>query len=366
MTELTALLHYRLLGNSISEWTLAVLAFLITFTVLPLIRSFFARRARREAGITHSLVVELILRLIPRTSRLFLWILAVKSAETFLALPPAVHHALTVLVLVVVWFQIGLWAMAAVNYLLDRQGRRRGDHDTSFASSLGVINFIAGLGVWTLVALLALDNLGVNITALVAGLGVGGIAIALAVQTILGDLLASLSITLDKPFTVGDNVVVDDCSGQVEHIGIKSTRIRSVDGEQIILSNSDLLKSRLRNFGRMDERRGVMSIGITFETPRAKVAQVAGLIEQVIRSQSGVRFERCHLKDFGAYALNFEAVFFVLKPELNALMDAQHNINLGLLESFENSGIEFAYPTQKLLLTPTGKDRSTGQQETTA
>ncbi len=366
MTDFTGLLHYRLLGNSISDWALALMAFLITFTVLPLIRSFVARRARGAAGTPHSVVVELILRLIPRTSRLFLWILAVKSAETFLTLPASVHQTLTVLVLVVVWFQIGLWAMATVNYLLDRQQRRRGEHDTGFASSLSVINFIAGLGVWSLAALLALDNLGVNITALVAGLGVGGIAIALAVQTILGDVLASLSITLDKPFAVGDNVVIDDCSGQVEHIGIKSTRIRSVDGEQIILSNADLLKSRLRNFGRMDERRGVMRIGIAYETPRAKVAQVAGIIEQVIRNQPGVRFERCHFKDFGAYALNFEAVFFVLKPKLGALMDAQHSINLGLLEAFESGGIEFAYPTQKLLFTPAGKDSSTGQQEATA
>jgi len=350
MSELTELLQHRFFGNPLGDWGLALCAFLVTFTVLPLVRGYVARHARHQVGETHSVPVELILRLIPRTSRLFLWIVAIKAAESLLQLPASVHRALSVLVLVVAWLQVGLWAMEAVRYFLDRQRRSRGEQDTGFVSSLAVINFIAGLGIWTLVALLALDNLGVNITALVAGLGIGGIAIALAVQTILGDLLASLSITLDKPFTVGDNVVVDDCSGKVEHIGIKSTRIRSVGGEQIIMSNADLLRSRLRNFGRMDERRGLMTIGIAYETPREKIAAVAGLIEQVIRAQPGIRFERCHFKELGAYALNFEAVFFVLKPGLDVLLDAQHAINLGLLHAFDAEGIELAYPTQRLLL----------------
>ena len=355
MSDLNELLQYRFFGNPVGDWAIALCAFLVTFTVLPLVRSYVARQARRQSGESHSVPVELVLRLIPRTSRLFLWIVAIKAAESLLQLPASVHRALTVLVLVVVWLQIGLWAMATVNFLLDRQRRRRGEHDTGFVSSLAVINFIAGLGIWTLVALLALDNLGINITALVAGLGIGGIAIALAVQTILGDLLASLSITLDKPFTVGDNVVVDDCSGQVEHIGIKSTRIRSVNGEQIIMSNADLLRSRLRNFGRMEERRGLMTIGIAYETPRERIEQVAGIIEGVIRAQPGIRFERCHFKELGAYALNFEAVFFVLQPKLVALLDAQHHINLGILRAFESRGIELAYPTQKLLLEQAGR-----------
>jgi small-conductance mechanosensitive channel len=292
----------------------------------------------------------LILRLIPRTSRLFLWIVAIKAAESLLHLPEPVHRVLSILVLVVAWLQVGLWAMEGVRYFLDRQRRSRGEHDTGFISSLAVINFIAGLGIWTLVALLALDNLGVNITALVAGLGIGGIAIALAVQTILGDLLASLSITLDKPFTVGDNVLVDHRSGKVEHIGIKSTRIRSVSGEQIVLSNADLPRSRLRNYGRMDERRGIVTIGIAYETPREKITAAARLIESVIRDQPGIRFERCHLKELGAYALNFEAVFFVLQPKLDALLDAQHAINLGLLRALDAEGIELAYPTQRLMV----------------
>ncbi len=350
MPDLMEFLQYPLLDNTVSAWLLALAAFLVTFTVLPLVRSHVVRRARSSAGTPHSVLVDLVLRLIPKTSRLFLWIVAIKAAETFLILPETAHRALTVLVLVVVWIQIGLWAMAAVGYLLERQQRRRGDQDTGFVSSLAVINFIAGLGIWVLVALLALDNLGVNITALVAGLGIGGIAIALAVQTILGDLLASLSITLDKPFTVGDNVVVDDCSGTVEHIGIKSTRIRSVNGEQIILANADLLKSRLRNFGRMAERRAVMLIGIPYDTPREKVARVAGIVEATIVAQPGVRFERCHFKDIGVHSLGFEAVFFALKPELDALLDAQHEINLRLLTAFAQNEIEFAYPTQKLLL----------------
>lgn len=162
MSELTDLLQYRLFGNVISDWVLALIAFLVTFIVLPLVPGYLARKARHQVGETHSVPVELMLRLIPRTSRLFLWIVAIKAAEAFLHLPASVHRALTILVLVVVWLQTGLWAMAIVNYLLDRQRPRRGEHDTGFVSSLAVINFIAGLGI-------------------------GGIAIALAVQTILGE-----------------------------------------------------------------------------------------------------------------------------------------------------------------------------------
>jgi small-conductance mechanosensitive channel len=349
MQPIHELLDMKLAGNTLVDWGIALVAFLVTFTVLPLLKSYLLRLAKRPTATEYG-VVKLLLRLIPRTSRLFMWVVALNVAERFLDFAQRVEQVLHVLVLVGLWFQVGLWATAAVEYLLERKERERSVTDSGLVGSLGVIKFIARVAIWTVVALLALDNLGVNITALVAGLGVGGIAIALAVQTVLSDLFASLSITLDKPFGVGDNLTLDDISGKVENIGIRSTRIRSAGGEQIIVSNADLLKSRVRNFGRMEERRGILNISITYETPREKVTRVAGIIEQAIRAQKGVRLERCHFKEFGPSSLNFEAVYFVLEPQFDALMDAQQAINFRILEAFEKEAIGFAYPTQKVIV----------------
>jgi small-conductance mechanosensitive channel len=195
-----------------------------------------------------------------------------------------------------------------------------------------------------------LDNLGVNVTALVTGLGVGGIAVALAVQNVLGDLFASLSIVLDKPFVLGDFVVVDDLLGSVEHIGLKTTRLRSLWGEQVVFSNSDLLKSRLRNFGRMAERRVSLDIGVTYQTPRAVLQAIPAIIREAIEEQVATRFDRSHFKGFGDSALTFESVYYVLSPDYNRYMDIQQAINLRIYERFESQGIGFAYPTQTVFL----------------
>jgi len=361
MEDLTAILEHVILGNTLREWGLAALAFAFTFVVVPAVRGIAARRQRARTaeyarlGKPMPAGIHFVARLVASTSRLFLLTLALWFATRLLTLPAKLDHASTLVIVLTFWLQVAIWGVAAARVSLDRQLHKGGPADAARAGSFEVLLFVTSVAIYSFALLLALDNLGVQIKPLLAGLGIGGIAIALAVQTILGDLLASLSITLDKPFTVGDNVVVDDCSGRVEHIGIKSTRIRSVRGEQIILSNADLLRSRLRNFGRMDERRGLMTIGIAYETPREKIERTAAIIESVIRAQPGVRFERCHFKELGAYSLNFEAVYFVLQPKLDALMEAQHNINLGLLSAFESNGIEFAYPTQKLLMEQPGR-----------
>lgn len=350
MNDIHELASVRLLDNSLRDWLFAAMAFGITFTVLPLIKSYLSRLARSVSA-THKLVaVELLLRLLAHTSRLFVLVAALNLAERFLTFDSYVHRLLGTLIIIGVWYQIGRWAMVAIDFSIERQQTRRGEQDAGFASSLTVLKFIARAIIWSLAFLLALDNLGVNITTLVAGLGVGGIAVALAVQTILGDLLASLSITLDKPFAVGDSLAIGDAQGRVEHIGIKSTRLRSVTGEQIILANADILKSRVRNYGRMQERRSTLNIGVTYETPRLKLERIVAIVEAAIRAEPDVRLERCHFKEFGPSSLNFEAVFFVLNPDYTLMMNAQQAISFRILESFEKEGIEFAYPTQRVLV----------------
>jgi small-conductance mechanosensitive channel len=199
-----------------------------------------------------------------------------------------------------------------------------------------------------IVFLLILDNLGVNITGLVAGLGIGGIAVALAVQNILGDLFASLSIVLDKPFMIGDYVVVDTLSGTVEHIGLKTTRIRSLSGEQLIFSNNDLLKSRIRNYKRMEERRIVFGFGVIYQTPVEKLIRIKKQVAEIIEKQEHARLDRVHFKEYGDSSLNFEVVYFVDDPAYALYMDIQENINLELFRRFTEEGIEFAYPTRTL------------------
>jgi len=226
--------------------------------------------------------------------------------------------------------------------------RRRLDDDADSATSIAALGFVVKLAIWAVVILIALDNLGVDITALIAGLGIGGIAIALAVQSVLSDLFASLSIIVDKPFVIGDFIVVGDQMGNVERIGLKTTRVRSLSGEQIVFSNSDLLSSRVRNYKRMYERRIVFGFGVLYETPTDVVAAIPSMVREIVERQMNVRFDRCHFRSFGNSALDFETVYYVDVPDYNVYMDTQQAINLGIMRAFEVEGIEFAYPTQTL------------------
>jgi small-conductance mechanosensitive channel len=192
----------------------------------------------------------------------------------------------------------------------------------------------------------------------VAGLGIGGIAVALAIQNILGDLFASLSIALDKPFVIGDFIIVDQLLGTVEHIGLKTTRIRSLSGEQIVFSNADLLNSRIRNYKRMYERRVVFSIGVTYQTPYEKLASIGTTLKEIIESQPDVRFDRAHFREYADSSLNYEVVYYVKSPDYNRYMDIQQAINLEIYRRFQDGGIEFAYPTRTLYLQDTLDDES--------
>lgn len=215
--------------------------------------------------------------------------------------------------------------------------------------SMDVIVFCAGLIIWAMVMLLALDNLGVQIKPLLAGLGIGGIAIALAVQTVLSDVLASMSIALDKPFSVGDSLTIDTFQGTVEHIGVKSTRLRSLSGEQIIIGNADIIKARIRNFGRMSERRAVFQFGVNYDTPTDVLAKIPGEVRAIVEAQPFTRFDRCHLLTYGDTALQFELVYFMTKSDFTLYADTQQAINLALLDKLRAHKVQLAAPTRGLV-----------------
>jgi small-conductance mechanosensitive channel len=348
MTDLSALLDTRFLDNSILQWGIALLAFLVTFTILPLVRGYVRTLRKRYAATTHPIALEIVSLFAERTRVWFLWALAIWIAETLLVVPRKVDRVFEGAIVVLTALQVGMWAHAAVGYLLHH--RRGVSQDADLTGSLAIVNFVAGVAIWALVLLLALDNLGVNITALVAGLGIGGIAVALALQAVLGDLLASLSIALDKPFIVGDVLTFGGATGKVEKIGISSTRLRSVDGEQIIVANADLLKARIHNYGRMFERRVLFRFGVAYDTPRAKLEKIPGLVEEAVREHDKTRFERSHFVAFGDYALQFETVYFVLDADYQRYADIQQAINLDLHEEFARLGVQFALSTERRTL----------------
>jgi small-conductance mechanosensitive channel len=275
--------------------------------------------------------------------------LALRAASVPLALPERVASVVHAFVWLAVLFQSARWGNGLINFWLMQWARRTGEVPT--AGAIYAFGILARSALWIVIILLALDNaLGVDITTLVAGLGITGVAVALAVQNILGDLFAALSIILDKPFVVGDVVAVDNFVGTVEHIGLKTTRIRSISGEQVIFSNADLLKSRVRNLRNMSERRVVLAVGVEYSTPPDLLRRIPDIMRQVAGDVANVRLDRAHFVGFGESALTCEAVYFITNPDYLTFMDAQQAINLALIERFESEGIRFAFPTRTVVL----------------
>jgi small-conductance mechanosensitive channel len=222
--------------------------------------------------------------------------------------------------------------------------------DQGGAMGATVLGFLGQMTVWSLILLLCLEALGVNVNSLIASLGVGGIAVALAAQNVLGDLFASISILLDKPFVAGDAIQVGDFVGTVERIGVKTTRLRSVDGEEIVMGNSDLVSSRIRNYKRVNERRVVCQLGVAYQTASNLAEAVPGMLREIVQGVPQARFDRAHLKALADSSILFELVYCVQSPDFNVRMDAQQAVNLAILRRFKREGIEFAYPTHTVHL----------------
>lgn len=339
--------NWPIAQNSPTAWFVAGGIFIGMLTLLlllrPLVRGYAGKMRRTE----RRELLEIPMQVLSRTTVLFLVAVSLYFALRSLDIGEGVTKVIDSVITITAFVQFGLWAGAAVRAWIDR--RRTTAADRAVVGSLSIISFIAGVVIWALVLLATLDNLGVNITALVAGLGIGGVAVALALQNVLGDLFASLSIALDRPFVVGDFLALDTFLGSVEYIGIKSTRLRSLDGEQIILSNSDILKSRVRNYGRMVERRVQFATRASYNTPVEIIERIPPLIREAIEEQKQTRFDRSHFLRHGDAALEFETVYYVLSADYNQFMDIQQAINLRIHRRFQELHVDFAIPTQKLV-----------------
>jgi small-conductance mechanosensitive channel len=337
--------------NEMESYLLATAATFGVIVALWLLRrimvNYFTRRARESDHDGY----DFMLAMAERTLFPLLLIVSFYAGMSFLTIPAGVTSWVASGAIAAVILQAAIWANALVTFGLNRYQKQYRHSDPARMTTVRAVSLTARLLLVVIAAILILDNLpGVEITALVASLGIGGIAIALAVQSILSDLFASLSIILDKPFVLGDFIIVDSYMGTVEYIGLKTTRIRSLSGEQLVFANSDLLQSRIRNYKRMAERRVVFSIGVTYQTAHAHLKSIPGWIEDIITDLDLTRFDRAHFQGFGDYALKFEIVYYVLDPDYNRYMDIQQAINLAIYQKFEEEKIDFAYPTQTINL----------------
>ncbi|MCL6522786.1 MAG: mechanosensitive ion channel family protein [Firmicutes bacterium] len=343
-----------LAGQPLGRWLLALVLTVAVDVALVLVRDWGARLleawARRGGGALGDFLARGLLR---RTSRLALLVVAVGAGSLVVSLPPRTEALVRAAVLVVVWLQVGIWASRTVRWWLPRWlGGQGGEAELEpeIASVYSILSVGALTLLWALIALLVIGSLGVNVTALVTGLGIGGVAVALALQNILGDLFASVSIVLDKPFLVGDFIVTQDFLGTVERIGVKTTRLRSLSGELLVIPNGDLVRARIRNYRDMPERRVLFTFGVPYGTPREKLEAIPGWVREIVEGIGHTRFDRAHFARYAESWLEFETVYYVLSGDYKLYMDAQQAINLALYRRFEEEGVTFAFPTRTVVL----------------
>ncbi|MBI5630003.1 MAG: mechanosensitive ion channel [Elusimicrobia bacterium] len=305
--------------------------------------------AKRTVWEGDDLLVEHLAQVRPWEGLLLALYLSVRSLQ----IPASAHRFLYVfLVLVLTYRAVRLLQDAAAFAVRRLALPEPGQAQAIAQSTVRNIIYLLNALIWVGALLFALGNLGINITAMLTGLGIGGVAVALAAQAVLSDLFSAMAIFLDRPFVVGDAIAVDSFSGTVEQIGIKTTRVRSVSGELLVFPNSFLASAKIRNFRYLRERRATLSLGISRRTPLEKIRRVGPLVREIVSKAPAARLERVHLNEIAEAAFKFEAVYVVMDPDFNRYMDLQEEIHFALIEGLKKEGISLAYPTQVLLQEP--------------
>jgi small-conductance mechanosensitive channel len=348
LLRVEAFLSQEVLNNLVSEYLLALGIFLIgLFIINFILKNILLNNLKKWLIKFHFHANNRLIKILQGTLIPLLYLGLIYISIRNLTLHPILNQAIDVLGLIFATF-IGIRLIGnLIEYTL-RVYWLRGEEDETRQQSVQILSPALRIITWTIGIIFLLGNLGFDISALVASLGIGGIAIALAAQGVFQELFSYFSILLDRPVQIGDFIIVGDLIGSVEHIGIKTTRLRSLSGEELILSNSDLTSSRIRNYKRMEERRIVFQIGVTYETSLEKLQAIPEFIREIINNVEKTRFDRCHFSSYGDFSLNFETVYYVETPDYYDYMDAQQKINFAIKERFEAKGIEMAYPTEVL------------------
>ena len=350
LESLKSWLELTVFNNTVSDYALATFNLAALVIVLMLSKRLLVRHFGKLAAKTANDFDDFLVSLFAQVGAPVFIVASLSFVTLPLHLEDQVRSIIRYVLVIVVTVRAVLIAQEIVRYSIGKSYRRARPDDPASETVIKNLTNIVRWAIWALGAVFVLDNLGVNISTLVAGLGIGGIAIALAAQAVLGDLFSALSIWVDKPFEVGDFIIVDGLMGSVEYVGLKTTRIRSLSGEQLIFSNSDLTKSRIKNYKRMQARRISFKLGVVYQTPLDKAKKLPEIIKAIFAKIKEVRLDRVHFESFGDFSLNYEIVYFVLSADYNFYMDKQQEINFAVKESFEREQIEFAYPTQTLLV----------------
>ncbi len=337
------------LSNTIKDWAVSLVIIFASLGVLRFFQSVIIKKIRSLTLRTKSTLDDFIIATIQSSVMPLLYFLVVYFGLKYINMPQGASEVAHVALMLVNCFFVLRIITSFIRYTFKQALSKKEGNEQREKQAKGILLIIQA-AIWLAGLLFLIDNLGYDITTLVAGLGIGGIAIALAAQAILGDLFSYLVIFFDRPFEIGDFIIVEDKMGTIEYIGIKTTRIRTLGGEQLVCSNTDLTNSRVHNYKRMQERRIVFSFGVVYDTPPSRLKIIPQSIKKIIESLDNTRFDRAHFQSFGDFSLNFEVVYYVLSPDYNIYMDKQQNINLQLFEFFQHEKIEFAYPTQTVLI----------------
>lgn len=334
-------MDFTYLNNTLESWAIATAVLLGATLAMHWLRRIALHRMQALSQRTQTVADDLVAKMLRKTYLVILLTLSAYLASLALELTEKQRLVVSRVAIASLILQLAIWGDTLLRAWRDHYP---GTGDGQRKASRTIVCFMTRLALWVIAFLMVLDNFGFNITALVASLGVGGIAVALAVQNILGDLFASLSIMLDKPFEIGDFIIVGDVLGSVEHIGLKTTRLRGLGGEQVIFSNGDLLKSRIHNHKRMETRRVAFVLRVAYGVTDAQLARVPVMIREVVDAEPMAAFERAHFFNYGEWSLNIEVVYHFQSPDYIAHMDTQQAILLEIYRRFEREGIQFAHP----------------------
>jgi small-conductance mechanosensitive channel len=337
------------LGNRISDYIIALLILALSILFVKVAVRVFIKRLKNLAERTATKFDDFLIKILEKIGLPALYISCFYLSAKTLKLPAGAGVLINALQMIVITFFAARIVVILVGwgihtYLVKKQ------QDPTLVRSLDGMLWAAKILIWALAGVILLDNLGYKVSTLIAGLGIGGIAVAIAAQALLKDFFSYFSIVFDHPFKIGDFIIIGDFMGTVEYIGIKTTRIRSLGGEQVVFSNTDLTDSRVRNYRLMEKRRVLFRIGVTYQTSLSQLKEIPKIVEKVIKDTENTAFDRAHFFSYGDFSLIFEVVYFVLSPDYNKYMDIQQEINFAIREEFEKRGIEFAYPTQTIFV----------------
>ena len=338
-----------ILGNSLLEYLYALGVFLILVLVLKLFMLYLVKKLQKVAEKTSTDLDDTLIGIVESLKPPFYYFLSFYLATYSIKISDLFKNITEGILTILIVYQIVITSQILIDYVLGKKFKGKEDNLETQAA-IDTIGKITKFVLWVLGIMLVLSNLGVDVTSLIAGLGIGGVAIAFALKEILADLFSSFAIYFDKPFKIGDSIQVGNDRGTVIKIGIMTTRLKTPQGEELVMSNRELVSSRIQNFKKLKERRGLFSFGVAYETPVNLLRNIPNDIKQIISSIEGVRFDRAHFNRFDESALNFDVVYYVESSDYVKYANTQQEINLKILEKFEEKGIEMAYPTRTVFV----------------